>query len=172
MIAEEIGADVLIAKTGALLHDIGKALDHEVQGTHVDIGIRILKKFTVDERVIQAMQSHHGEYPYATPESIIVQVADSISGGRPGARRDSIENYLKRLSELEAIATSFDGIEKAYAIQAGREIRVFVTPDKISDLDAHKVARDIVKRIENELKYPGEIKVTVIRETRITEYAR
>jgi ribonuclease Y len=172
MIAEELGVDVLVAKTGALLHDIGKALDHEVQGTHVDIGKRILSKFNVDEKIIQAMQSHHGEYPYETPESVIVQVADSISGGRPGARRDSIENYLKRLSELEAIATSFEGIEKAYAIQAGREIRVFVTPDKVTDVEAHRIAREIAKRIEGELKYPGEIKVTVIRETRVIEFAR
>lgn len=172
MLAEELGADVNIAKAGALVHDIGKALDHEIQGTHVDIGIRILQKFGADERIILAMRSHHDEYPYETIESVIVQTADAISGGRPGARRDSVENYLKRLADLEALAAGFDGIEKAYALQAGREIRVFVSPEKITDMDAKKTARDIAKKIEQELKYPGEIKVTVIRENRIIEYAR
>ncbi len=172
MIAEEIGANVQVAKAGALVHDIGKALDHEVVGTHVDIGRRILQKFGADENVIKAMQAHHEEYPYETLESIIVQSADAISGGRPGARRDSIENYLKRLKDLEAVALSFKGIEKAYALSAGREIRIFVTPVEISDLDAKKMARDIAIKIENELKYPGEIKVTVIRESRTIEFAR
>lgn len=172
MIAEEVGVNVGVAKAGALLHDIGKAVDHEVQGTHVEIGRRILQKFNVPEPIIQAMQSHHEEYPYETPESIIVQVADAISGGRPGARRDSVENYLKRLGDLEAIANSFPGIEKAYAIQAGREVRIFVKPDNVSDLEAKKMARDIALRIENELKYPGEIKVNVIRESRAIEFAR
>ncbi len=172
MLAEELGGDVQIAKAGALLHDIGKAVDHEVQGTHVEIGRRILQKFGADNRIIQAMQSHHEEYPYETLESIIVQTADAISGGRPGARRDSVENYLKRLGDLEAIANSFEGIEKSYAIQAGREIRIFVNPEKISDLDAKKLARDIATRVEQELKYPGEIRVNVIRETKVIEYAR
>ena len=172
MLAEELGANVAIAKAGALLHDIGKAVDHEVQGTHVEIGRRILQKFGVAEPVIQAMQSHHEEYPYETPESIIVQVADALSGGRPGARRDSVENYLKRLQELEAIANSFNGVEKTYAIQAGREVRVFVKPDSIGDYEAKEMARNIALRIEQELKYPGEIKVTVIRENRAIEYAR
>jgi ribonucrease Y len=172
MLASELGADVQIAKKGALLHDIGKAVDHEVQGTHVEIGRRILQKFKVDHKVVQAMQSHHEEYPYETLESIIVQVADAISAGRPGARRDTVENYLKRLEELETIAGSFAGVEKSYAIQAGREIRIFVSPDNISDLEAKKLARDIANRIESELKYPGEIKVNVIRETRAIEYAR
>ena len=172
MLAEELGADVTIAKAGALVHDIGKALDHEVQGTHVDIGIRILQKFGADERIILAMRSHHDEYPYETIESVIVQTADAISGGRPGARRDSVENYLKRLSDLEALATSFEGIEKAYALQAGREIRVFVSPEKLSDMEAKRTARELAQKIEQELKYPGEIKVTVIRENRIIEYAR
>ena len=172
MIATEIKANVPIAKAGALLHDIGKAVDHEVQGTHVEIGRRILQKFGVDELVIKAMQAHHGEYPYETLESIIVQTADAISGSRPGARRDSVENYLKRLEDLERIATSFGGVEKAYALQAGREIRVFVRPPEISDLDAKKLAEETARKIEAELKYPGEIKVTVIRETRIVEYAR
>ncbi len=172
MLAEELGANVSVAKTGALLHDIGKAVDHEVQGTHVEIGRRILQKFGVSEDVIKAMQAHHEEYPYETIESIIVQTADAISGGRPGARKDSVENYLKRLHDLEAIATSFKGIEKSYAIAAGREIRVFVYPQEVSDLEATNMARDIASRIEKELKYPGEIKVTVIRENRTIEYAR
>ncbi len=172
MLAEELGADVAIAKAGALVHDIGKALDHEVQGTHIEIGMRILQKFGADERIITAMKSHHEDYPYETIESIIVQTADSISGGRPGARRDSVENYLKRLQELEALVNAFESVEKSYALQAGREIRVFVTPEKISDAESKLMARDIAIKIEQELKYPGEIKVTVIRETRIIEYAR
>lgn len=172
MIATEIGADPSIAKAGALVHDIGKALDHEVQGTHVEIGRRILQKFGADERIVQAMQAHHEEYPYETPESIIVQVADAISGSRPGARRDTVENYLKRLAELEGVATSFPGIEKAYAIQAGREVRVFVRPEEITDIQAKNLARDIAKKIEAELKYPGEIKIAVIRESRTIEFAR
>lgn len=172
MLAEELGANVQVAKAGALLHDLGKALDHEVAGTHVEIGRRILQKFNVDEAVIKAMQAHHEEYPYETIESIIVQCADAISGSRPGARRDSVENYLKRLADLEGVATSFKGVEKAYALQAGREIRIFVTPQEVTDLEAKKMARDIATRIENELKYPGEIKVNVIRESRTIEYAR
>ncbi|MBI2054623.1 MAG: ribonuclease Y [Candidatus Sungbacteria bacterium] len=172
MLAEELGGDVMVAKKGAILHDIGKAVDHEVQGTHVEIGRRILQKFSIDNRIIQAMQSHHEEYPYETLESILVQVADVISAGRPGARRDSVENYLRRLQDLEAIANSFEGVEKSYAIQAGREIRIFVTPEKVSDLEARELAQKIATRVESELKYPGEIKVNVIRETRTIEYAR
>ncbi|MEK9182797.1 MAG: ribonuclease Y [Patescibacteria group bacterium] len=172
MLAEELGADVAVAKAGALVHDIGKALDHEVQGTHIEIGIRILQKFGADEKIITAMKSHHEDYPYETIEAIIVQTADAISGGRPGARRDSVENYLKRLQELEALVNAFAGVEKSYALQAGREIRIFVTPEKISDAEAKLMARDIAMKIEQELKYPGEIKVTMIRETRIIEYAR
>ncbi len=172
MIAEEIGANVQIAKAGALVHDIGKALDHEVVGTHVEIGRRILERFGADPNIIKAMQAHHGEYPYETVESMIVQSADAISGGRPGARRDSIENYLKRLKDLEAIALSFKGVEKSYALAAGREIRIFVTPTEITDLEARNMARDIALRVESELKYPGEIKVTVIRESRSIEFAR
>jgi ribonuclease Y len=172
MLAEEIGANVMVAKAGALVHDIGKALDHEVVGTHIEIGRRILQKFGADENIIKAMQAHHEEYPYETLESMIVQSADSISGGRPGARRDSVENYLKRLAELEAVAQTFPGVEKSYALQAGREIRIFVTPTEVTDLDAKKMARDIAVKIEQELKYPGEIKVTVIRESRVIEYAR
>jgi len=172
ILAAELGADVKVAKMGALFHDIGKAVDHAVQGTHVEIGRRILEKFGVDKRVIQAMQAHHEEYPYETVESIIVQVADAISGGRPGARRDSVENYIKRLQELESIATSFNGVEKAYAIQAGREVRIFVKPDAVSDLEARELARNIALRVENEMKYPGEVKINVIRESRAIEFAR
>jgi ribonuclease Y len=172
MLAEELGADVQIAKAGALFHDIGKAVDHEVQGTHVEIGRRILQKFGVDERITKAMQAHHEEYPYETLESFIVQSADAISGGRPGARRESVEQYIKKLEELEKIATTIPGVEKAYALQAGREIRVFVTPQEVNDLEAHQIAREIAIQIERELKYPGEIKVNVIRETRCIEYAR
>jgi ribonuclease Y len=172
MLAEQLGADAHTARAGALLHDIGKAVDHEVQGTHVEIGRRILEKFGIDKAVIQAMQSHHEEYPYETPESIIVQVADAISAGRPGARRDTVERYLERLGDLERIATGFPGVEKTYAIQAGREIRIFVNPGKVSDLAMHKLARDIAERVQKELKYPGEIKVNVIRENRVVEFAR
>lgn len=172
MLAEELGADVKVAKAGALLHDIGKAVDHEVAGSHVEIGRRILQKFGADEAIIKAMQAHHEEYPYETLESIIVQVADAISGGRPGARRDSVEHYLKRLGDLEAIAQTFPGVEKAYALQAGREIRVLVEPDKVSDVEARNMARNIALKIEQDLKYPGEIKVTIIRENRIIDFAR
>lgn len=172
MIAQELGADVSAARAGALLHDIGKSLDHEVSGTHVDIGRRILARFNISEDIIKAMQSHHEEYPYETVESVIVQTADAISGSRPGARRDTAERYLKRLGDLEAIALSYEGVEKAYALAAGREVRIFVLPNKISDLEAQKMARDIAIRIENELKYPGEIKVNVIREARSVEFAR
>jgi len=172
MLAAELGADVSICKKAALLHDIGKAIDHEVQGSHVDIGIRILEKFGIDKRIIDAMKSHHGDYPFETIEASIVQAAEAISAARPGARKENLENYLKRLEELEKIASSFQGVEKVYAIQAGREIRIFVNPEKIDDLAAYKLAKDIAAEIEKELKYPGEIKVTVIRETRVIEYAR
>lgn len=172
MIAEELGANVQVAKAGALVHDIGKALDHEVQGTHVEIGRRILQKFGASEEIVKAMQAHHEEYPYETIESKIVQTADAISGARPGARRDSVENYLKRLKDLEAIAAGFKGVEKAYALQAGREIRIFVKPEDISDLEARTMAREVANKIEKDLKYPGEIKVTLIRENRVIEFAR
>lgn len=172
IIAHELGIDVLTAKMGALLHDIGKAVDHEIEGTHVEIGRRILKKYGVDEKVILAMQAHHEEYPYETLESIVVQVADRISGSRPGARRDSIENYIKRLSDLENIAMSFVGIDKVYALQAGREVRVFVEPKMVTDLEAIKLAREIAIKIETEIRYPGEIKINVIRESRVIEFAR
>ncbi|MDQ1282195.1 MAG: ribonucrease [Patescibacteria group bacterium] len=172
IMACELGIDVLTAKTGALLHDIGKAVDHEIEGTHVEIGRRILKKYGIDEKVILAMQAHHEEYPYETLESVIVAVADKISGSRPGARRDSIENYIKRLNDLESIVMSFVGIDKVYALQAGREVRVFVEPKIITDLEAIKLAREIAIKIETEIRYPGEIKINVIRESRVIEFAR
>lgn len=172
MLAAELGADADVAKTGALLHDIGKAVDHEIEGTHVEIGRRILEKFGVEKPVIQAMQSHHEEFPYETPESVIVQIADAVSAGRPGARRDTVERYLERMGDLERIAKGFPGVEKVYAISAGREIRIFVNPGKISDIETHKLARAIAERVQKELKYPGEIKVNVIRENRVVEFAR
>ncbi len=172
MLAEELGADVKVTRMGALFHDIGKAVDHEVQGTHVEIGIKILQKFNIDEKIILAMRSHHDEYPYETIESKIVAIAESTSASRPGARRGTLETYIRRLEELEAIAMSHEGIEKVYAISAGRELRVFVTPEKVDDLGARKLAREIADDIEEELKYPGEIKVNVIRENRVIEYAR
>jgi ribonuclease Y len=172
MLASELGADVYVAKAGALLHDIGKAVDHEIQGTHVEIGRKILMKYGVDERVILAMQAHHEEYPYENTESVLVQVADAISGGRPGARRDTVDRYIKRLEDLEALAMSFAGIERVYALQAGREIRVFVSPTLINDLEARELARNIALRVEQELRFPGEIKIHVIRESRMIEFAR
>ena len=172
LLASELGANVKVAKKAGLLHDIGKAVDSQVQGTHVDIGIKILEKFGVEKEVIDAMKSHHGEYPAESIEAILVQTADQISGARPGARKDTLENYIRRLDDLETIATSFKGVEKAYAIQAGREIRVFVKPEDVDDYTMHKLARDIASKIQEELRYPGEIKVNVIRENRVVEYAK
>ncbi|MBZ1356409.1 MAG: ribonuclease Y [Candidatus Nealsonbacteria bacterium] len=171
-LAAEIGANVMIAKKAGLLHDIGKAIDHQVEGSHTEIGAKILEKFSVEPDVIKAVRSHHEEHPYETIESIIVQTADAISGARPGARKDNLENYLKRLAELEDIANSFEGVEKSYAIAAGREIRVFVRPNQVNDLQARNIARGVAKRIQEELKYPGEIKVNVIRESRVIEFAK
>ncbi len=172
MMASELGQNAEVAKKAALLHDIGKAIDHEVQGSHVELGRKILKKYGVGEEIIKAMESHHEEYPFATPEAYIVAAADTLSASRPGARRDTLENYLKRLEELEKIALSFEGVKSAYAISAGRELRIFVTPEKIDDFKALQLARDIANKIESELKYPGEIKVNVIREVRAVEYAK
>ena len=172
ILAAEIGGDVQIAKAGALLHDIGKAVDHEIKGTHVEIGRKILAKYDVDEKIILAMQSHHEEYPYQTIESILVQVADAVSGGRPGARRDTVEKYIERLGDLEAIALTFTGIQKVYALQAGREIRIFVSPTLVSDLEAREMARSIALRVEEELRFPGEIKIIVVRESQAIEFAR
>ena len=172
MIAAELGADVDVAKKGALLHDIGKAIDHEVEGTHVELGRKILKKYGVDEAVIRAMESHHDDYPFSTPESFIVAAVDALSAARPGARRGTLENYVKRLDDLEKVADSFEGVEHSYAISAGRELRVFVVPERIDDFGALQLARDIAAKIQSELNYPGEIKVNVIRETRAVEYAK
>jgi ribonucrease Y len=172
MMARELGLNADIAKRGALLHDIGKAIDHEVEGTHVELGIKILQKYGVDQAVIEAMQSHHEDYPYARPEAYIVTAADVLSAARPGARRGTLENYIKRLGDLEKLAGEFPGVKNAYAIAAGRELRVFVVPEKIDDFRALELAREIANRIQSELKYPGEIKVNVIREIRAVEYAR
>lgn len=172
MIAAELGVDVDVAKKGALLHDIGKAIDHEVQGTHVELGRKILKKYGIADSVIAAMESHHEEYPYSTPESFIVSAVDVLSAARPGVRRGTLENYIKRLGDLENIATEFKGVKQAYAISAGRELRVFVVPEQIDDFRALQLARDIAGKIQSELQYPGEIKVNVIREIRAVEYAK
>lgn len=172
MIASELDLDVDVIKKAALFHDIGKAVDHEIQGSHTEIGRKILQKFNIDERVIKAMQSHHEEYPFEIPEAYVVQAADALSASRPGARRGTLEAYLKRLEDLEKIVNSFKGVEKSYAIQAGKEVRVFVNSKEIDDLTALKLAKEIAKKIEKELSYPGEIKVNVIRETRAVEYAR
>lgn len=171
LLAAELGANVVVAKKGGLLHDVGKAVDHEVAGGHPEIGYDILKKFNLPEEVSYIAKGHHEDHPQ-TLEALIVKVADAISGARPGARKDTYENYLQRLTELETLAMNFSGVEKCYAIQAGREIRVFVKPTEIDDLTAVKLARDIADKIEQELKYPGEIKVNVIREMRVEQYAR
>ena len=172
MLAEEIGADAQIARRGGLLHDIGKAIDHELEGTHVELGIDVATRYGENKYVVNAIQSHHGEVEPNCIESILVQTADAISAARPGARRESLENYIKRLESLEAIANSYDGIEKSFALQAGRELRIMVKPDKISDDEMIVVAREIAKRVEDELEYPGGIKVNVLRESNAIEYAR
>ncbi len=171
-LASELGANVQVCKKAGLLHDIGKSLDHQVEGSHVDIGIKILEKFGVEKEVIDAMKSHHGDCEPESLEAVLVQVADQISGARPGARKENLEEYLKRLEDLEKIALSFPGVEKAYAIQAGRELRVFANPEEIDDLEAYKLAKEIASKIQEELRYPGEIKVTLIRERRVVEYAK
>lgn len=171
-IAAELGANIKVAKEAGLLHDIGKAIDFEVEGSHVEIGRTILKKFGISNEIIKAMQSHHEEYPPENIEATIVTVADAISSARPGARRDTVEAYLKRIQELEDVAKDFPGVEKVYAIQSGREVRVFVRPQEINDLEAHRLARDVADRVQEELKYPGEIRITVIREMRVIEYAK
>ena len=166
IMAAEIGADIKLAKRAGLLHDIGKAVDHEMEGTHVEIGMDLLRRYKESKDVIHAMSTHHGDYEPQTVEAVLVTAADAISAARPGARRETLEAYIKRLEKLEEIANSYDGVDKSYAIQAGREIRIMVKPEKINDEEIHLLARDITKKIEDELEYPGQIKVSIIRETR------
>ena len=172
IMAAEIGGDIKIAKRAGLLHDIGKAVDHEMEGTHVEIGMDLLRRYKESKDVIHAMSTHHGDYEPQTVEAVLVTAADAISAARPGARRETLEAYIKRLEKLEEIANSYDGVDKSYAIQAGREIRIMVKPEKINDEEIHLLARDITKKIEDELEYPGQIKVSIIRETRAVEYAK
>ena len=172
LLASELGVDTKLAKTACLLHDIGKAVDHEIEGPHAVIGANILRKFKVDPRIIHAVEAHHGDIPTETILDAIVQSADAISGARPGARRESLENYIQRLQELENIATGFEGVKKAYAIAAGREVRVFVDPAQITDLQSIKLGKGIARKIEEDMNYPGQIKVLVIRESRVIEYAK
>lgn len=172
IMAEELGLDPKRAKRAGLLHDIGKALDHDMEGTHVQIGVDVLKKYKENPLVINAVEAHHGDVEPETLEAVLVQAADAISASRPGARRETLEAYIKRLESLEAIADSFEGVEKSFAIQAGREVRIIVKPDRINDDQMTVLARDISKRIENEMDYPGQIKVNIIRETRVIDYAK
>ena len=172
IMAEELGLDPKLARRAGLLHDIGKALDHDMEGTHVEIGVDILKKYKENEMVINAVQAHHGDVEPKTIEAVLVQAADAISASRPGARRETLEAYIKRLENLESIADSFDGVEKSFAIQAGREVRIIVKPDRITDDQMTVLARDVSKRIEDEMDYPGQIKVNIIREKRVVDYAK
>ena len=172
MVAKEIGADENVARRGALLHDLGKSIDHEVEGTHALIGADLAKRYGVSAAVVHCMAAHHDEEEPRTVEAIVVQIADAISGSRPGARMETLERYIQRLEALESLASSFDGVEKSFAIQAGREIRIIVKPEEIDDLAAARLARDISRKIEESLEYPGQIKVTVVRETRAVEYAK
>jgi ribonuclease Y len=172
VIAAELGADVEVAKAGALLHDLGKAMDHNVEGTHALIGAEFAKRYGVSSKVVNIIASHHHEVEQETVEAVIAEAADAISGARPGARRESLEHYIKRVRALEEIANSFKGVNQSYALQAGREVRIFVRPEDIDDLDSIRLARDIAKQIEDTMQYPGQIKVTVIRETRAVDYAK
>lgn len=172
IMAAEIGADIRLAKRAGLLHDIGKAVDHEMEGTHVEIGMDLLKRYKESKEVIHDMSTHHGDYEPQTIEAVLVTAADAISAARPGARRETLEAYIRRLEKLEEIANSYEGVDKSFAIQAGREIRIMVKPENVSDEDLHLLARDMTKRIEDELEYPGQIKVSIIRETRAIEYAK
>ena len=172
IMAEELGLDPRLARRAGLLHDIGKALDHDMEGTHVEIGVEVLKKYKENAAVINAVEAHHGDVEPQTIEAVLVQAADAISASRPGARRETLEAYIKRLQELESIADSFEGVDKSYAIQAGREIRIIVKPDKISDSQMVILGRNISEKIEKEMDYPGQIKVNLIRETRLIDYAK
>lgn len=172
LMAQELGADVKLAKRAGLLHDIGKALDREFEGTHIDLGVEAAKKYKENDKVVHAIQAHHGDVEAKTIVAVLVQAADAISAARPGARRENVQNYIKRLEKLEEIATSFEGVEKSFAIQAGREIRIMVNPDQVSDEKMVIVARDIAKRIEDELEYPGQIKVNIVRENRVIDFAK
>jgi ribonuclease Y len=171
-LASELGVDPAIAKRGAFLHDIGKAVTHEVEGSHAIIGAEIARRMKEDPEVVHCIESHHGEVEQHTIHAVLAQIADSISGGRPGARRESLETYVKRLERLEEICNGFEGVEKVYAMQAGREVRVLVQPEAVDDIQSQVIARDIAKQVEEELQYPGQIRITVVRETRATEYAR
>ena len=172
LMASELGENVTLAKRAGLLHDIGKSIDYEVEGSHVEIGADLARKYNEDEVVINAIESHHGDKDATSIISVLVEIADTLSAARPGARNDTLDNYMKRLAQLEEIGNSFEGVEKTFAVQAGREIRVIVKPDEVDDLTSYKIAREIKERIENEMQYPGTIKITVVRETRASEEAR
>ena len=172
IMAEEIGVNPKIARRAGLLHDIGKALDHDMEGTHVELGVEVLRKYKENETVINAVEAHHGDVEPQTLEAVLVQAADAISASRPGARRETLESYIKRLEKLEEIANSFEGVDKSYAIQAGREVRLIVKPEQVSDAQMVVMARDVAKRVENEMEYPGQIKVNIIRESRVIDYAK
>src|SRR5206468_5263771 len=169
-LATELGLDPSIAKRGAFLNDIGKAVTHEVEGSHAIIGAEIARRMKEDAEVVHCIESHHGEVEQRSIHAVLAQIADSISGGRPGARRESLETYVKRLERLEEICNAYPGVEKTFAMQAGREVRVMVEPGEVDDLQAQVMARDIAKQVEEELQYPGQIRITVVRETRATEY--
>jgi ribonuclease Y len=172
VIAAELGADIEVAKAAGLLHDLGKAMDHNMEGTHAQLGADFAKRYGVNAKVVNAIASHHHEIEQGTVEAVIAESADAISGARPGARRESLENYIKRVRSLEDIANSYTGVSQSYALQAGREIRIFVRPEEIDDLASIRLARDIAKQVEDTMQYPGQIKVTVIRETRAVDYAK
>ena len=172
IMAEELGLDSTRARRAGLLHDIGKALDHDMEGTHVELGVEVLRKYKENELVINAVEAHHGDVEPKTLEAVLVQAADAISASRPGARRETLEAYIKRLQNLEEIANSFESVDKSFAIQAGREVRIIVKPEKVSDAEMTVLARDIAKKVESDMEYPGQIKVNVIRESRAIEYAK
>ena len=172
IMADELGLDPKLARRAGLLHDIGKALDHDMEGTHVEIGVEVLKKYKENPAVINAVQAHHGDVEPQSIEAVLVQAADAISASRPGARRETLETYIKRLETLERIADSFEGVDKSFAIQAGREVRIIVKPEKISDDQMTIMARDVAKKVEEEMEYPGQIKVNLVRETRVVEFAK